>query len=43
MRIGVSESLPTFLKAGLAAEAEGAAALTLHARNADQVSVNVYV
>jgi len=36
MRVGVTDELPTFLDAGRIAEDEGAAALALHARTAEQ-------
>ncbi|GIL69821.1 hypothetical protein Vretimale_10128 [Volvox reticuliferus] len=37
LRVGLTPALTTHLQAGLIAEAEGAAALTLHARTADQL------
>ncbi|PNH05722.1 putative tRNA-dihydrouridine synthase, partial [Tetrabaena socialis] len=37
MRVGLTPELSTALQAGRAAEAEGAAAITLHARTADQL------
>jgi len=37
IRLGVSQNLRTFLEAGEVAEAEGAAAVVLHARDADQL------
>jgi len=37
MRLGITDDIPTFLEAGRVSEAEGAAAVTLHTRFADQL------